>query len=282
MLALVDGDIVAYRCAASSEKEEEWVAIARATECVDSIILSLGATAVEVWLSDSRENTFRRQLYPEYKANRTQPSPQHLAAVKSFLSYKYGALVATGEEADDALGIRQTEENNEGGACTICSIDKDLLQIPGHHFNFVKQEFQTVDYIDGIRHFYKQLLIGDTADNVKGVYGIGKVKAGNLLDHVYHEQTMFDIVRNLYNDDERLLLNGRLLWIRRQKQELWGFPGCDHTTSKQRTEEKLLSSEPFTINDDHMSEPISLTQNGFPAHGTPLDAGTMTPATQED
>lgn len=278
MLALIDGDIVSYRCAASAEKDEEWVAIARAVECIDNIALSTGATELEVWLSDSRENTFRWQMYPEYKANRTQPPPTHLAALKSFLRDKYNAKIATGEEADDALGYRQIESD---GKSIICSIDKDLLQIPGLHFNFVKMEFQEVDYTGGVRHFYKQLLIGDTADNIKGIYGIGKVKAANLLDHVYDELEMFDIVHNIYNDDDRLLINGRLLWIRREKDELWEFPSWNHTILQPATVEKPLSLELSSINAVPMLEPISQEPNGCPVHGIAQDDGTMTPVIPE-
>lgn len=279
MLALIDGDIVSYRCAASAENDEEWVAIARAVECIDNIVLSTGATDIEVWLSDGRENTFRKQMYPEYKANRTQPSPQHLQAVKKFLSDKYGATIAVGEEADDALGYRQVESE---GDSVICSIDKDLLQIPGEHFNFVKLEHQYVDYTWGVRHFYKQLLIGDTADNIKGIYGIGKAKAAKLLDPLSDEVDMFDAVRRLYNDDERLLLNGRLLWIRRKRNELWEFPYWNHTTSQLEMAEMQLSSEPSLINDDPTLEPIFQELSGFPALGTSQDDGTTIPATQED
>ena len=276
MLALIDGDIVSYRCAASAENDEEWVAVARAVECIDNIALATGATELEVWLSDGRESTFRWQMYPEYKANRTQPPPRHLAALKAFLRDKYNAKVATGEEADDALGYRQMESNGES---IICSIDKDLLQIPGHHFNFVRMEYQQVDYVQGVRHFYKQLLIGDTTDNIKGIYGIGKVKAGKLLDNVYDELEMFDIVRDIYQDDARLLLNGRLLWIRREKDELWEFPSWSQNTLQPATVEMLSSLPHYSINDESTLEPISQDQSGCLPHGTLQEDGTMTPDT---
>jgi hypothetical protein len=278
MLALIDGDIVSYRCAASAEKEEEWVAIARASECIDNIVLSVGAIEIEVWLSDSRENNFRWQMYPEYKANRTQPPPIHLAAVKEFLTSKYGAMVATGEEADDALGYRQMESEES----VICSIDKDLLQIPGFHFNFVKMEHQLVDYVSGMRHFYKQLLIGDTTDNIIGIYGIGKVKAGKMLDNVYDELEMFDIVRDIYQDDARLLLNGRLLWIRREKDELWEFPSWSQNTLQPATVEMLSSLPLCSTNDDVTLVPTSQEPNGCLPLGTRQDDGTMNPGIPVD
>jgi 5'-3' exonuclease len=125
------------------------------------------------------------------------------------------------------------------------------------------------------------MLIGDTVDNIKGVYGIGKVKASKLLDHVYDEVDMFDVVRDIYQDDERLLLNGRLLWIRRERNQLWEFPYWSLITLQPKMEEKPSSSEPSTSNDDPMLEPTSQVENGFHAHGTELADGTMTPATPE-
>ena len=98
------------------------------------------------------------------------------------------------------------------------------MQIPGNHYSFVKKQFHTVEYIDGVRQLYLQMLIGDASDNIRGVEKIGPVKAGKLLNHINNEKEMFDIVRALYNDDDRLLKNGKLLYIRREDNEVWQFP----------------------------------------------------------
>lgn len=222
MLALLDGDIYAYRCAAASENEPEDIAIFRLKDSIEQTLATVGATEYQVWLSDKRDNTFRRQLYPEYKANRTQPDPIHLSALKSFLLLEWGAGIAVGQEADDALGIEQS--SREFGSTIICSIDKDLKQIPGRHYNYVRQEFDDVTELDGIRWFYKQLLIGDTADNIKGVYGLGPKKSSKVIDCLDDPVEMYKAVQDKYNDNERLHLNGKLVWIRRKPDELWEPP----------------------------------------------------------
>lgn len=235
MIALIDGDIVVHRAGYASDNDPEDIALLRTDDMIDHILMETGCNECEVWLSDDYTNNFRKHLEPLYKANRVQARPVHYEAIKNHLYAFWQARLALGMEADDALGIRQTQlgmsndQIGEGLAwknpnSIICSIDKDLLQIPGQHYNFVRKEFHSVELNTGLRWFYKQLLIGDTSDNIKGVEKIGPVKAGKLLDHIIDEKEMFNVVRQLYNDDERLLLNGRLLWIRRKDEELWEFP----------------------------------------------------------
>ena len=66
--------------------------------------------------------------------------------------------------------------------------------------------------------FYKQMLIGDPADNIKGVQGIGKVKAGRAIDPLHEEKDMYDLVCGFYTDEERFKLNAQLLWILKQQR----------------------------------------------------------------
>lgn len=220
MLALLDGDIFAYRAAASAENDPVEIAIYRVRDSIELCLERVGATEYAVFLSDKKENNYRYKINPQYKANRTQPPPRHLQLTKDYLIESWEANIATGMEADDALGIAQVSEPNS----IICSIDKDLLMIPGHHFNFVKEEFYEVMWLDGIKHFYKQMLIGDRADNIFGIDGIGKVKAGKLIDPLETELECYEVVRGLYKDDERLLMNGQCLWIRQQQEQMWSPP----------------------------------------------------------
>ena len=227
MLALIDGDIVRYRCGFASMTAPEDVACLRADEMMQGILTALNATEYKVFLSDTLANNFRLQFDPQYKANReNQPKPTHHEALGLFLKQEWDAQVTIGQEADDALGIHQEYFNQklldgQDDESCICSIDKDLLQIPGYHFNFVKNEFTTVNYNAGLKHFYSQLLIGDRTDNIFGINGIGPVKTAKLFSTSMEEQQLFCICRGLYEDDERLLRNGRLLWIRRREGEDW-------------------------------------------------------------
>lgn len=111
--------------------------------------------------------------------------------------------------------------------CVICSVDKDLLQIPGKHYNFVKKEFCEISEIEGLRNFYKQMLIGDPADNIFGVKGIGKVKAANLIDCLETEQYMIDLTLTKYADEDetnffvRYYTNADCLWLMRKEGETY-------------------------------------------------------------
>lgn len=230
MRALVDGDIVAHRCGYASDNDSEVIALVRTNAMMEEILAETSSEEYTVFLSDSYDNNFRKHLAPSYKANRVQARPVHLEAIKEFLFREWQANLSLGMEADDSLGIHQDDGRPtydippECFQTVICSIDKDLLQIPGNHWNFVRKEWKLVQPQDGLKWFYAQLLIGDTSDNIRGVDKIGPVKAAKLLDPLNTEIEWFDAVRQLYNDDERLLLNGRLLWIRRQDEELWNFP----------------------------------------------------------
>ena len=213
MIALIDGDIVAYRCAATAQNDPEWVATSRCNALVEQILEEVKATEYRLYLSGPVN--FRKKIYPAYKANRVQPPPTHLAASKKFLEEKWGAVWTDGYEADDALGINQTDDS------IICSIDKDLKQIPGLHYNFVKKEFGEVSVEGGLLTFYTQVLVGDASDNVKGCPGIGKAKAPRILAGCETEQEMFDAVRSTYNDDDFMFVNGQLLYILQEENVYW-------------------------------------------------------------
>jgi 5'-3' exonuclease len=244
MKALIDGDILLYRIGFGAEGEEGEVAIHRMDEFINGILDDTKAESFTIFLSDGRDKTFRYHLNNNYKAQRKQPKPIHYDLLKEYLIETYNAVVAEGEEADDLMGIEQSSNEDT----IICSIDKDLLQIPGLHYHFVRKEFLTVDEDEGKLFFYLQLLMGDKADNVPGITGIGIVKATNILEeHIgKDDEELFEIVQHQYRnwlmdfwadqyDDEWtdvqekhmndvILLNGQMLKIRTYKGEVWQLP----------------------------------------------------------
>ena len=218
MKALIDGDIVVYRAAASAEEDDQWIAQARADQMMQDILADTGSTSYSVYLTGS--GNFRREIAPSYKANRPDSRPKHWEAVREFLVPQHKAVVCNGFEADDQLGIDQDKTH---GATVICSIDKDLLQIPGKHYNFVKKVFQDVTYDEGIKALYIQSLVGDRSDNIFGVQGIGPVKAEKALAELLPEE-YYEACRSLYNDDERYHLNMKLLYIWQKPNDFWQAP----------------------------------------------------------
>lgn len=216
MIGLIDADIVAFRVAASAENESQEIALLR----IDSMMNDILSTTDSYKAFLTGKNNFRYDINPDYKANRKDTvRPQWLDICRSYLVNEYNAIITDGYEADDALGFNQTEDT------VIFSIDKDLLMIPGHHYNFIKNEYREVSELDGLKMFYRQMLIGDTSDNIKGVAGIGKVKAAKLIDHLDNETDMFNLVSNYYFNTQaeydefnaRFFMNADCLWIQREE-----------------------------------------------------------------
>jgi len=211
--ALMDGDIYAFRVACTTENDNEAIAVYRVNEMIENTLAEVEASEYKLFLTSP--DNFRKHIYPEYKANRTATKPKHLQFLRDYLVESWQGTVAEKMEADDYLGINQHESS------IICSIDKDLLQVPGKHYNFVKKEFYEVDEETGFRNFYTQLLTGDTSDNIKGIAGIGPVKAKKALAEATNEYEMFCIVRDMYKNDEWMIMNGRCLHILRSLDDDW-------------------------------------------------------------
>ena len=295
MLALIDGDIVAHRVAWTTENDNVEIARYRFDEMSDGILVDTDATEFQIYLSDRAENNWRYAVYPQYKANRAKlPRPRHLEALKEYAVTKWGAKIAIGQEADDALGIEQmsrVKRNSDDlefswhAQSVVCSIDKDLMQIPGQHYNFVKKEWKDVSRTEGLLNFYKQILIGDSSDNIGGCQGIGPVKAERLLGQLREDTQLarevfkaFVLSTNAKSQEARKELRsyiekiGRVLKIRQEEEEpLWHFPleNLMEEFQSQSTPSKQGASGPST-------EPIgqSLT-SGSLSVGEQTESGTQ-------
>ncbi len=232
MIALIDGDIVAFASAASAEDEEEWVALYRADQFVENILVATGAHDYELYLTG--KNNFRFQVYPEYKGNRKDGyRPKWEKQTKQHLVDNSEAVWTEGCEADDLLGVRQMELNGQGIDSIICTIDKDLNMIPGWHYRWaiirkgVEQSPAQTYFIDEdtARHnFYYQLLVGDTTDNIKGALGIGPKKAEKILAGCCTEEEYLKACRPHFSCQEELEQNAKCLWIWRTQGGIWSDP----------------------------------------------------------
>ena len=233
--ALIDADIVAYRCSASCEKqgtvvEPPEVAIMRVDDLMQRILHETAAYDYQAFLTGS--NNFRYKYNVDYKANRKDTKkPEYLEQAREHLVVHWKAQVTDGHEADDSMGIEQTKSPD---TTIICTIDKDLLQVPGQHYNFIKQEFKTVSPKEGLFNFYWQTIMGDKSDNIFGFDGLARTTIPKKLEPLYEEMQyasqmgteldLLDIVSDRYNDNERLLMNARCLWIQREPNQIWDFP----------------------------------------------------------
>lgn len=226
-MILVDADIVVFRAAFSAEDEPEpWVACSRADFMLKEMCEALETNSMELWLSGN--NNFRYKVFPEYKANRIDAKrPKWEKEVREYLLTTWKANVSDGCEADDMLGVRAVELHD---TAIIATIDKDLDMIPGWHYNFVKREKYFVSSEEAIRHFYYQCIVGDAADGIKGVPGLGPKKAKNILDAcdeeaartgVERELMYYDAVSGLFSCYEEFEMTAKCLWIWRKPGDIW-------------------------------------------------------------
>lgn len=192
------------------------------------------------------ETNYRKRINPEYKANRP-PKPVYLPALRDYVIQNCGAVCAEDQEADDCLGIAQTKCWDAGEQSCIVSVDKDLYQIPGTHFRFLKwtgseafpatfeEGIIEIDEDEALYNFYVQLLMGDNTDNVKGCPKIGPVKAEKALRPFYGDEiglchAVYEKYAEAYPDmcidelDDLITMVGQMVWIRRQPDQLWVSP----------------------------------------------------------
>jgi 5'-3' exonuclease len=215
--ALIDGDLISYSCSAACEGQENSIAMMTAERLLIQILDETKCQTYDLFLTGDSP-TFRKQLTPTYKANRlNKPRPTHLPAVRKFLVTQCQAQMCEGYEADDALGMNQNLNS------IICSFDKDLLQVPGLHWNWKKQILKEVTPDEGLKNFYTQTLVGDVADNVFGIRGVGPVKAARMLDGL-DPCDYYAVCREAYDDVDRFHMNCKLLWVWRSYGDVFVPP----------------------------------------------------------
>lgn len=224
MKALIDADIVTYRCAAVTADADEGIARWQAGELVKRILDETASDSYQLFLTGS--GNFRFGLYPDYKANRTNlPKPRHWATIREYLVTEWGATVTDGHEADDAMGVAQTEDT------VICSLDKDMMMIPGNHWNFVKKEWLEIKEPYATRWLYYQALMGDKVDNIPGFDGTMRNKVPKFmkwmideLEQRDNEQEWYDFLLNVHCANVSLDVCLKCLWIWREDGDIWKSP----------------------------------------------------------
>lgn len=204
---------------------------------------------LEVYLKGDGENWRNKvaTLYP-YKGNRTSPPPVWYHAIREYMVDHWGATLINGKEVDDHIATLAYERR--GQELTICHADKDLDQIPGHHWNYNTSVRYYVEEIDALCFFYEQILSGDYSDNVKGCWKIGKGRAVELVNecleradetHEDLETLLWSKVVQEYEDsmgrngcpyagmppEQVALENARLVWMQTEPNRLWTPPGWE-------------------------------------------------------
>lgn len=206
---LIDADVFIYKASAAVQVETKWddflwtlhadedQARRVFTDMLQAVQDALPGYTPIMALTSTRN--FRKDVLPSYKAHRTDTrKPVVHAAMREWVKTEYEHFEVFGMEGDDIMGVLATNGRHPGSV--IVTIDKDLKQIPGTHFQYkrwaetgevvlLEIEEEEADYF----HLY-QTLCGDTTDGYKGCPGVGDKRAQALLD----ESASWDTVIKAY------------------------------------------------------------------------------------
>lgn len=224
MIALLDADILCYRVGFATNDDVPDVAITTMATFLEDLMMFDLEDVMEFELFLTGKENFRNAVAvtAPYKGNRKDvEKPVHLQLLRDYLVMAWGASVSQGQEADDDIATRATQLGTD--EFIIVSLDKDFKQVPGWHYNFVKREKKWITPEEGLRFFYKQILMGDSADNIKGIHRVGPVKAEKMLADAKTEYQLYRCCVEAMGE-ERVLENARLLWLRRFPQQMWEPP----------------------------------------------------------
>ena len=192
-----------------------------------NFIASLGRdfpTDYVVFTLDSKEEeTFRKKLYPKYKANRPE-APEDLKtqlpiAIGLIKEMGFKMLEIPGFESDDLIASLATLAAKNGIKVKIVSHDKDMYQLIDDKKIVIfdpikKKEIDEEGCIEkfGVHpKYFKdfQALVGDSSDNIPGVKGIGVKTAAKLINEYKTLENIYEHIDEIKGALKKKLIEGR-------------------------------------------------------------------------
>ncbi len=204
-LLLIDGHSVAYRAFFalpvenfSTQTGQHTNGVFGFTSMLINVLRDEQPTHIGVAFDVSRQ-TFRAEIYVEYKANRSKTPDEfrgQLDLVKEVLdALNIRHVEKPGYEADDVIATLATQAEQDGFDVLICSGDRDAFQLVTEHVTVLYPRRGVSDLarmtpeLVKERYFatparYPELaaLVGETSDNLPGVPGVGPKTAAKWLD----------------------------------------------------------------------------------------------------
>ena len=203
-LLLIDGHSMAYRAFYALPPENFTTASGQHTNAIYgfatmllSLLVSEKPTHVAVAFDVSRK-TFRSEIFPQYKANRTA-TPDEFRSQMSYLhdlvsSFGISKFEIEGYEADDILGTIAKQAEREGVEVLICTGDRDSFQLVNQMTTVLYPKRGVSDLArmtpDAVAEKYGMTpaqypdfaaLRGDPSDNLPSVPGVGEKTAAKWI-----------------------------------------------------------------------------------------------------
>lgn len=169
----------------------------------------------EVVFCNGSKNNFRKDISATYKLNRTQKRPEILPLLHDMVKLEYNSIYGDGVETDDVVATLWAEEVEKNGidSVVIMSLDKDYKQFPCwfYDYNYKKRELVKISEQEANENFYSQMIVGDSADNIKVCKGYGKVYAEKLFKDAKNKYSLMNrtyrLYKQVYGDDAKAMFN---------------------------------------------------------------------------
>lgn len=198
-MLLIDADSLIYQAAAVNEECELETAQSAFVSLIEQIRAVCPSTLTYIFIKGMEDKNFRYLIDGSYKQSRKTLKPlKHLYALKAWVIASIPNVVtSTFWESDDAVSSYYHRYGRN--SCRIAACDKDVLcSLEGTHYNYLKGEVVETSKLEALRFPYLQCLMGDPADSVKGIRGIGPKSANIILPKIEDEAELWDIVLKTY------------------------------------------------------------------------------------
>ena len=237
MLTLIDGNSLVFRAyygVHSVLTRSDGVPVGAVYGFFNMVLPLLANTKPDdsvICVFDASRISFRQEIYPAYKANRSE-TPADLLQQSELIRigmHEMGVpvLCIPGVEADDVIATLATQNCNKVDATRIITGDKDLMQLVSNCvflYDGMKQkeirEPQVLEKFNVKPHqvIDVQSLMGDSTDNVPGVHGIGPKKASELINEFESLDNLYKNLDSVKNERTRNLLrdNREMAYISKQ------------------------------------------------------------------
>ena len=159
---------------------------------------------------DAGRETFRNEIYEDYKANRPEAPPELVPQFpyirKVLEAMNVPMLELKGYEADDLIATLAKEFSAQNTEVVIVSGDKDLMQLVGNEVKLFDSAKEKWIGIEGVKEKFGVKpenvievmgLMGDSVDNIPGVKGIGEKSAIGLIQRYHTLENLFDNLDDL-------------------------------------------------------------------------------------
>lgn len=148
------------------------------------------------------KNNWRKQYYPDYKANRKdKEKPVMYDIILNELYSNYDIVSLPNLEADDTCRIISEDNQNYATRKLLVSIDKDFHSFPCELYDPLHDKQYNINQAEADYNLMKQIIMGDKADNIRGLEGYGEIKATKFMDD---EPRTLEDVRELFKEKGQL------------------------------------------------------------------------------